>query len=99
MAHRKAAELLAGSVPLEKLVLSQKLAVQYKNNNLPHVKVRDKMREREAGSEPQSGDRVPYVLLDTGTRRRRLSKNQRISGGLGKTIFPWIMNIISQTSS
>lgn len=34
--------------------------------NLPHVAVVRKMREREPGSEPQSGDRVQFVLIDTG---------------------------------
>ena len=33
---------------------------------MAHVQVRNKMRERQPGSEPQSGDRVPYILLDTG---------------------------------
>ena len=65
LAQRKAAELLDGRVPMNKLILSQKLAESYKNNNLAHVKVRDKMKEREPGSEPQSGDRVPYVLVKT----------------------------------
>ena len=36
------------------------------NVNLPHVAVVRKMREREPGSEPQSGDRVQFVLVDTG---------------------------------
>jgi len=36
------------------------------NVNLPHVCVVRKMREREPGSEPQSGDRVQFVLVDTG---------------------------------
>lgn len=63
LAHQKAQDLLDGKVPMEKLTLSQSLAESYKNNNLAHVRVRDKMREREPGSEPQSGDRVPYVLV------------------------------------
>jgi DNA polymerase delta subunit 1 len=48
---------------MNKLVLSQKLADTYKSTNLPHVSVVRKMREREPGSEPQSGDRVPFVLI------------------------------------
>lgn len=56
-------ELLAGNVPMEKLVLSKRLASEYKNNNLAHVVVRNKMRERAPGSEPQSGDRVQFVIL------------------------------------
>lgn len=63
LAQKRARELLGGEVPLEKLVLSQSLAESYKNENLAHVRVRDKMREREPGSEPKPGDRVPYVLV------------------------------------
>ena len=33
--------------------------------NMAHVQVMHKMRERKPGSEPQSGDRVPYVLVKT----------------------------------
>jgi DNA polymerase elongation subunit (family B) len=63
VAHARAAELLDGRVPMEKLVLSQRLGDSYKSDNLPHVQVVKKMREREPGSEPQSGDRVPFVLI------------------------------------
>jgi len=34
-----------------------------------HVKVVVKMREREPGSEPQSGDRVTYVLVRTDVKK------------------------------
>ena len=71
LAHKKATELLKGSVPMSKLVLSQKLADNYKSTSLPHVKVRDKIREREPGSEPQSGDRVQFVLIDTGDKKHK----------------------------
>ena len=35
------------------------------NINQSHVQVVVKMRERKPGSEPQSGDRVPYLLTKT----------------------------------
>lgn len=71
LARKRALELLRGEVPHEKLVLSQQLGDSYKSSNLAHVRVRDKMRERQSGSEPQSGDRVPYLLLDTGDHRAK----------------------------
>jgi DNA polymerase delta subunit 1 len=63
LAHSRAAELLDGRVPNEKLTLSQRLGDSYKSDNLCHVQVVNKMRAREPGSEPQSGDRVPYVIV------------------------------------
>lgn len=63
LAKKRAVELLDGRVPMEKLILSQKLSGSYKSENLPHVQVVMKMREREPGSEPQSGDRVQFVIV------------------------------------
>jgi DNA polymerase delta subunit 1 len=79
LAKKRANELLSGDVPNEKLILSQSLADTYKvkgetvsitspesvNINQSHVQVVVKMRERKPGSEPQSGDRVPYLLTKT----------------------------------
>jgi len=80
LALQRAIELIEGDVPNEKLILSQGLSDSYKSKgfavsinspdikdiNQAHVQVVRKMRERQPGSEPQSGDRVPYILLDTG---------------------------------
>ena len=71
LAHQRAVELLDGSVDYKNLLLSQQLGHKYKNNNLPHVSVRDKMRARQPGSEPQPGDRVSYLLVDTGDPRAK----------------------------
>jgi DNA polymerase delta subunit 1 len=79
LAKERAIELLSGDVPNNKLILSQSLADTYKVNgasvsitspesvniNQSHVQVVTKMRERKPGSEPQSGDRVPYLLTKT----------------------------------
>lgn len=75
LAKRKAVELLDGRVPFEKLILSQKLADTYKSDNLPHVQVVKKMREREPGSEPQSGDRVQFVIVE-GDGDRQFEKSE-----------------------
>ena len=79
LAKERAIELLSGDVSNEKLVLSQSLSDSYKvagqsvsitspescNINQAHVQVVNKMRQRKPGSEPQSGDRVPYLLTKT----------------------------------
>lgn len=72
LAVRRGTELIDGRVPIEKLTLSQKLADSYKNQNMAHVCVRNKIRDREPGSEPQSGDRVAYVLTDTGKSNAKM---------------------------
>jgi DNA polymerase delta subunit 1 len=62
--------LLSGEVPMEELTLTRSLADEYKSQNLAHVKVRDKIRERTPGSEPKSGDRIPFVLLVTDKKQK-----------------------------
>jgi len=85
LAKERAIELLSGDVPNEKLILSQSLSDSYKVNGEPvsvtgprigeinqaHVQVVHKMRDRKPGSEPQSGDRVPYLLTKTGDPKAR----------------------------
>ena len=85
LARKRATQLLAGEVPHEKLILSQSLSDSYKVKgdsvsingpdsaliNQAHVQVVLKMRERKPGSEPQSGDRVPYLLTCTGDHRAK----------------------------
>ena len=44
------------------------LSHEYANPNLPHITVAIKREERLAGSGPKSGDRVPYVFIDTGNK-------------------------------
>jgi DNA polymerase delta subunit 1 len=85
LAQKRANELLSGQVSNDKLILSQSLADSYKVGgnsvsitspqssqiNQAHVQVVNKMRERKPGSEPQSGDRVPYLLVNTGNPRAK----------------------------
>jgi DNA polymerase delta subunit 1 len=91
LAKERAIELLSGDVPNEKLILSQSLSDSYKVNgkkvsinsaesidiNQAHVQVVVKMRERKPGSEPQSGDRVPYLLTKTeNTKAKAFEKSE-----------------------
>jgi len=60
-ARQASADLVAGKVPMEKLMMSKQLASDYKVA-MPHVAVRDKIKARAPGSEPQQGDRVQFVV-------------------------------------
>ena len=61
-AREAARTLCQGGVPSEKLLMSKQLASDYKVP-MPHVAVRDKIRLRAPGSEPQQGDRVPFLIV------------------------------------
>lgn len=59
-------KLLAGQVPIKELYISRSLRDGYKNQNIPHVALCRKMRERDPNNVPQIGDRVKYVFVQTG---------------------------------
>jgi len=66
---RQASEALStGKVSADKLMMSKQLGSEYKVGRdgvvaQPHVAVRDKIRARAPGSEPQQGDRVAFVVV------------------------------------
>jgi len=68
--------LLSGEVPMEELIMSKQLAGEYKNNNLAHVVVRDKIKKRAPGSEPKQGDRVQYVIVEGPKKARLYEKSE-----------------------
>jgi DNA polymerase delta subunit 1 len=70
--EQKRRELLGGHVHMDKLMMSKRLGDSYKSANLAHVAVRDKIRERTPGSEPQSGDRVQFVIVNTGDKKHKM---------------------------
>ena len=62
MAREAKDDLLGGKVDSNDLVLTKSLADSYKVP-MPHVEVTKKMKERNPGSEPQIGSRVPFVII------------------------------------
>ena len=79
-ARDAARQLLAGVIPIDKLVVSKSLrrisyetdqngVIQlkhdYKSAAQPHITVALKMERRDPGTGPRSGDRVPYVFIET----------------------------------
>lgn len=68
--------LLAGNVPMEKLLLSKSLSGEYKSPNHAHVAVRDKIMQRAPGSEPKQGDRVQYVIVEGPKKAKLYEKSE-----------------------
>jgi DNA polymerase elongation subunit (family B) len=62
MAREAKERLVTGNVDPDDLVLTKSLAAEYKVQ-MPHVEVVKKMRQRNPGSEPQIGNRVPFVVI------------------------------------
>jgi DNA polymerase delta subunit 1 len=60
-ARTSAKTLLKGKVESKELMMSKQLGSDYKTR-VPHVEVRDKIRKRAPGSEPQQGDRVAFLI-------------------------------------
>jgi DNA polymerase delta subunit 1 len=72
---RAAARLLKeGKVPVEKLMMSKQLGSDYKSKSLAHVAVVEKMKARMPGSEPQQGDRVPFLIVQGPKSARMFEK-------------------------
>jgi DNA polymerase elongation subunit (family B) len=62
----EAKKLLNYEVPVDQLIVSKSLRKDYKNDKQPHLYVAKKINERNPGSGPKCGERVPYVFMDTG---------------------------------
>ena len=60
-ARTSAKTLLKGKVNATELMMSKQLGADYKTR-VPHVEVRDKIKKRSPGSEPQNGDRVAFLI-------------------------------------
>ena len=60
-ARDSARVLLKGKVDSKELTMSKQLGADYKTR-VPHVEVRDKIKKRSPGSEPQNGDRVAFLI-------------------------------------
>lgn len=66
--------LLTGQVPIKELYISRSLRDGYKNENIPHVALRNKMRNRDPNNVPQIGDRVKYVFIQIGEKAKTQSE-------------------------
>ena len=66
--HNCLKELVNGSVPIEKLIITKSLRSFYKNpQSIAHKVLADRIGQREPGNKPTSGDRIPYVYINKKT--------------------------------
>ena len=57
-------ELVDGTVPIDKLIITKSLRSFYKNpQQIAHKVLADRIGAREPGNKPTSGDRVPFVYI------------------------------------
>ncbi|KAG0674457.1 DNA-directed DNA polymerase delta [Pichia californica] len=70
------ANLLQNRVDLSQLVISKALSRQDYANKQPHVELADRMRKRDAGSAPNIGDRVAYVIIKTAAGDKNYEKSE-----------------------
>ena len=61
--HEHMTRLVNGNVPYDQLIVTKSVKSNYKNTTLPQLRVVAKQREREAGSEAQSGDRLGMIFV------------------------------------
>lgn len=73
----KLTDLLQNRIPLEKFIITKQLGDDYKNpDQLAHVVLAKRMKERDPGSAPQVGDRIPFVYVSE--RKHHKKQGDRI---------------------
>ena len=57
-------ELVDGTIPMEKLIITKSLSSYYKNpQQIAHKVLSLRMAQRDPGNKPSSGDRIPFVYI------------------------------------
>lgn len=65
-------DLLSKRVPLEDLIITGKLAAHYKTENIPHVNLVKRIKERDPGSVPAIGERFEYVFVEPSGNHKQI---------------------------
>lgn len=58
-------------IDFKDLIISKSLRFDYKSPNIPHKVLAEKIAKRDPGAAPKSGDRVPYIFIDTGNPKHK----------------------------
>jgi DNA polymerase elongation subunit (family B) len=66
-------DLVEGSVPMEKLMITRALRSDYKNpNQIAHKVLADRIEKRDQGNEPKPGDRMKFVFIQSNNHKALL---------------------------
>ena len=56
--------------PIDKLIITKSLRSGYKNpNSIAHKVLADRITSRDPGNKPSSGDRIPFVFINTSNKK------------------------------
>lgn len=93
--QKEVLKILTGDVPFDEFIMSKAMRSSYKNQNLPHLIVARKRRER--GQTPfRSGERVPFVYvqqdLDLGISQRAEDAEYARERGMSLDTLYYITN-------
>ena len=63
-------KLIAGEVPLDKLVITKSLRGHYKNpKQIAHKVLAERIGKRDPGNKPSAGDRIPFAYIKNDNRK------------------------------
>ena len=63
-------KLIAGEVPLDKLVITKSLRGHYKNpKQIAHKVLAERIGRRDPGNKPSAGDRIPFAYIKNDNRK------------------------------
>ena len=63
-------ELVDGTIPIEKLIITKSLRSFYKKpQQIAHKVLADRIASRDPGNKPSSGDRIPFVYINTSNKK------------------------------
>jgi DNA polymerase elongation subunit (family B) len=59
-------DIIEEKYPMEKLIITKSLRSNYKNpKQIAHKVLADRMGKRDSGNKPSSGDRIPFVYIES----------------------------------
>jgi len=76
--NKSLVDLTNGNVSINKLALTRSLQSDYKNPQVPHKILADRIGEREPGNKPKPGDRVKFAVIEVSGNAKKKLLGERI---------------------